>query len=90
MGSDKRYEYHRAAKKMGVPNIILTGVEKEVRVEFPDDDENMYACHVLMRLKQIAKEHKGDWSSCTFGDGDPPRGQGGNGKKDNACNILDY
>ncbi len=63
MESRKRYNYHQLAKQLGVPNIILTGIEKKAKMEYPDDDE-MFRCHVVKSLNSIAEKYDGDWSKC--------------------------
>ena len=76
MSPPKRFEYHRIAKAMGVPNIILTGIEKKVKMEFPDDEEQ-YACHVLKTLKVLADEYSGNWMDCDLDSGNLPPGARG-------------
>ena len=67
MDLQKRFKYHQVAKQLGVPNIILTGIEKKAKMKYPDDDE-MYVCHVIKTLKAMADEHAGDWSKCEMAD----------------------
>ncbi len=78
MGSGSRRKYHKIAKKIGVPNIILTGIEKKARMKFPDDDEGFNRC-VIETLQAMTEENFGEWSRCVVLDFDEIDEQPGTG-----------
>jgi len=44
------FDYQKVAKEMNVPEATLKKIEKEVKLEFPND-KMMYELHVLRALR---------------------------------------
>jgi len=46
----KYFDYQKVAGEMGIPDVLMKQLEKEIKKEFPND-RMMYELHVLRALR---------------------------------------
>ncbi len=46
----KYFDYQKVAGEMGIPDVLMKQIEKEIKKEFPND-RMMYELHVLRALR---------------------------------------
>ena len=46
----KYFDYQKVAGAMGIPDVLIKQIEKEIKKEFPND-RMMYELHVLRALR---------------------------------------
>jgi len=51
------FDYQSIANRVGIPDVIVKKVEKEVKKEIPNDNMIM-ELHILRALKSYANKHK--------------------------------